>query len=378
MTVPATVTICKPFDAHSHLRRGNMLRQVAPHTSRVFDRAVVMPNSDPPIINDADARKYKKEIGDSAGQNAFRPLMTIMLTPATDAPAIHDAWEKGIVAAKLYPRGVTTGSTAGISDFRDSRFLAVLREMEGLGMVLSIHSEEPDQPIISAEQAFLPRIERIVDQYPDLPIIVEHLSTAAAVDLVLKAGQNVAGTITAHHLLLTMEDVLASDGETVFFPWYYCKPVAKTKDDREALIATALSGNSKIFFGSDSAPHPPERKFGPNPAAGIFVPGVVSLPLLAQIFETNASRHNVNDWRTRLERFVSLNGPEFYGLDQATKTITLMRRWWTVPDTYTKFRIVSLWAGRNLRWQIVQPSTRAEIPVELARRRVSHPCLAAA
>lgn len=378
MTVPVTVTIPNPFDAHVHLRRGDLLQSVAPHTSGVFGRAVVMPNSDPPIFADADAKRYHREIVSSADRDTFKPLMTIMLTPATSPSIVHDARKKGVVAAKLYPQGVTTGSVNGISDLEDPRFCAVLREMERLGMILSIHGEEPGEPILSAEQKFLPRIERIIDQHPNLPIVVEHLSTAAAVDLVLKAGQNVAGTITAHHLVLTREDVLTFDGETVFFPWYYCKPVVNIAKDRDALIAAALSGNPKFFFGSDSAPHLPAKKTGSTPAAGIFVPGVVALPLLVQIFETNAPRHCISDWRTQLEKFVSLNGPDFYRMDRATETISLARRWWTVPDTYTKFRIVPLWSSRTLLWQLDSPAVRAEIPVKSARRRVTAPRLAAA
>ena len=340
-----SLVIARPFNAHVHLRRGKMLEAVIGYETSVFAASVVMPN-DPPITDADETNRYFREMLRAETTHSpttnFDFLMTIMLTDATTPKIIRGAFGEGAVAGKHYPMGVTTGSAHGVSDHRG--LWPAYGEMERLGMPLSIHGEMPGVSPFEAEQAFIPVIEEIAGAFPNLRIIMEHLSTWEAVEFVLRT-RNVFGTITAHHLSLTWRDVYEEDRKTIKNPWAFCKPIAKEEDDRLALIQAATSGASDFFFGSDSAPHPPEKKQGDNPAAGIFVPGEVAIAVVAEIFEKAGAL-------PQLEAFLSLSGPKFYGLEPSRETLKLIRQPWQLPATYGN--LVPLAAGGTLSWQIAR------------------------
>jgi len=319
-----------------------MLRQVFGYTTSVFSSGVVMPNPQPPIDNADEVVVYRHEILSAAGEsNTFRPLMTLMLTDGTTPATIRGAFGEGAVAGKHYPQGVTTGSAHGVSDHK--ALWPTYGEMERLGMPLSIHGEMPGVSPFEAEQAFIPVIEEIARAFPNLRIIMEHLSTWEAIEFVLHT-RNVFGTITAHHLSSTWRDVYDQDRVTIKNPWAFCKPIAKEEDDRQALVQAATSGAGDFFFGSDSAPHPPEKKQGDNPAAGIFVPGEVAIAVVAGIFERAGAL-------AQLEAFISRNGSSFYSVE-SSEEVMLVNKSWQVPEKYGD--LVPLAAGEVLSWQIVR------------------------
>lgn len=331
-TLMESLVIRRPDDFHVHFRRGKILNSVAPFTASVFARAVIMPNTDPPILTAEDVVRYRNEIRDACG-DMFQPLMAIYLTAKTTSEIIKKAKAVGVVAGKWYPKGVTTGSDSGARNIGELR--PALDEMQEQNMVLSIHGQLPGKDIywLDREKKFLPVLVQIAAEFPRLKIVMEHLSTRAAVDTVLQLGSNVAATITAHHLVLTGNDF--ADG--ALYPDNFCIPPAQTKDDRLALLNAATSINPKFFFGSDSAPH-----LSPKLKGGIFAEPV-ALPLIAQIFEG----YGVLDC---LEDFVSRFGADFYGLPRNTGTITLVKEDWTVPDEYEGIKIFQ--GGKTLHWKV--------------------------
>lgn len=339
-----------PDDFHLHLRRGELLAEVIPHTVRDFARALVMPNTSPQkIFTGADASTYREEImhiaSHSPGGEQFTPLMTIYLTAATTPEMIGEAARAGVVAAKLYPDGVTTNSQSGITDIK--ALFPVFKEMERSNMVLCVHGEVGDHRIegLERELHFLPILEEIAHGFPGLRIVLEHVSTARAVKCVMNLGENVAATITAHHLVLTLDDVIgysqASEGKMQ--PHHFCKPVAKFQEDRRALRLAATSGNPKFFFGSDSAPHPKHTKETAEVCAGIST-APVALPVLAKVFDEERKRD-------RLDAFTSEFGARFYGLPLNEGTITLQKESWIVPERYGS--VVPFYACQCLPWRVV-------------------------
>ena len=326
------IDLCRPDDFHVHFRLAEMLRQVAGYTARVFRRALVMPNTNPDILTGADARRYVEEIRAATTPWQFTPLMTIRLTPATTAETLRGAVEAGVVAVKLYA-GITTNSAHGISDVRV--FASVFAEMERLGLVLCLHGEVPDVFCLDRETAFLQELRWIAVMFPKLRIVLEHVTTAAAVRVVKELPDTVAATITAHHLRLTLR------------PHNFCMPVAKRPEDRAALIAVATSGNPKFFFGSDSAPHDRDKKESAEGCAGCFT-APVALELLAETFEWEGQIE-------RLEAFVSEAGASFYGLPLNEGTITLARGPWHVPYRLLNSRnaqLIPFWAGEEIAWKV--------------------------
>ena len=337
-TVAERLRLQRPDDWHVHLRQHELMQLVVPHTSEVFARALIMPNTVPPVLDADQARRYSTEIKRAASSD-FTPLMTIQITPATSPSMIVTAAKAGVVAGKLYPEGVTTGAdVGGVRDFDE--LWPIFGAMAERGMVLCLHGEVPGAPVLTREEEFLPTLERIALNFPALRMVLEHVSTAAAVDHV-RLMPNVAATITAHHLWLTIDDVLSDRG---IQPHHFCKPVAKSSDDRDALVAAATSGDPQFFFGSDSAPH---RRSDKESAAG--PPGVfsspVALPILAEVFEQADALY-------RLEGFVSINGARYYGVEENAGVIELERRKWTVPNEFGD--VVPLASGRELSWQVVR------------------------
>ncbi len=343
-----TLTIRKPDDFHLHLRRGAVLERVLPHSARQFGRGLAMPNTRPePILTADDALAYQADIAIRASQigcGSFQPLMTIQITPATTPEIIREARAVGVIAGKLYPEGVTANSENGVQDIR--ALDPVFSAMAEVGMALCIHGESADHQVsaINREAAFLDALEELARAFPFLRIVLEHITTRSAAERVNRLRPNVVATITAHHLVLTLDDVIGYSPESKGFlqPHHFCKPIAKFAEDREMLIQAATSGNPKFFFGSDSAPHLRETKEAANVCAGIFT-APVALSVLAAVFKAQNALDALQDFTSRF-------GAEFYGLPLNAGTITLRKEPWTVPDEYEG--IVPFMAGKTLAWQV--------------------------
>ena len=311
-----TLTIRRPDDWHLHLRDGDMLRAVLPHTSSHFARAIIMPNLVPPVVTAADARAYRDRIMAAIPEgDDFTPLMTLYLTQDTDPADVAAAYAEGLITAvKLYPAGATTNSASGVSDF--GKVANVLEKMAEIGLPLCTHGEvtDPSIDIFDREAVFIDRIlDPIRRCHPDLRVIMEHITTANAVDYVRANDKNLGATITTHHLVINRNHILAGGIK----PHYYCLPVAKREEHRLALRGAATSGDARFFLGTDSAPHTDENKLLPCGCAGCFTaPNTMSI--LAEVFEQDRALD-------KLEAFASLNGPAFYGLPVNEDTLTLVR-----------------------------------------------------
>jgi dihydroorotase len=302
-----------------------------------FGRALVMPNTVPPIVSGADIESYRAEISAAAG-GALAPLMTFKLLPGMKGQTVLDCAAAGAIAGKYYPRGSTTNAADGLADPAEAS--AALAAMEEAGIVLSVHAEEPSAPVLDREEAFIPKLERIIAAYPRLKVVVEHISTATLLEFVRSSPPTVAGGITAHHLLFTLDDLI---GESLNAQ-LYCKPVLKTARDRDALRDAVFNGDPKLFFGSDSAPHPRAAKEGPHTAAGIYS-SPCAVAALAELFDAASAL-------PQLEGFLSRRGAAFYGLPPARGSLVLERRGWTVPDEADG--AVPMLAGKNVPWRIAR------------------------
>ncbi|WP_101068911.1 dihydroorotase [Roseovarius salinarum] len=312
-----TVTLPRPDDWHLHLRDGAMLTAVAPESARHFGRAIIMPNLVPPVVTGADAAAYRDRIMAAlpAGSR-FTPLMTLYLTEETDPADVVAAHESGLVTAvKLYPAGATTNSASGVRDF--TRVHGVLEAMAEAGVPLCVHGEvtDPEIDIFDREAVF---IERVLDPIrhatPGLRVVMEHITTQDGVAYVREGGPDIAGTITAHHLVINRNHLLVGG----IRPHYYCLPVAKREAHRLALRAAATGDCDRFFLGTDSAPHPDGAKESACGCAGCFT-APNALSIVAQVFEQEGALD-------RLEAFVSRNGPAFYGLPVNEDTLTLARQ----------------------------------------------------
>ena len=324
-----------PDDFHIHLRQDAALPGYVQDAAAQFGRVLVMPNTLPPITEPLSLRDYKRLIESSAP--GLEALMTFKLNNSYTREDLVLLKQVGAVAGKYYPAGVTTNSQDGIGDFES--VLPVVAEMERLGMVLCLHGEEPGAFCLDRETLFLKRVDRLVKEFPKLKIVLEHLSTLDAVQFVQAGPATLAATITVHHLMHTLDDVVG-DG---LMPHHFCKPLPKRPEDREALRAAAFSGNQKFFLGTDSAPHLKGKKECPCGAAGVYS-APVAIPLLLQIFE-DAERVE------KLNGFIAGFGADFYGLPRTTRTLLLQRQEWTVPaETHG---VVPLAAGQKLRWKVM-------------------------
>ncbi len=335
-----TLTIRKPDDFHVHLRQGWTLKQVLPATARVFGRALVMPNTEPPVLDWNGVCGSFFEIQDLAaksGCDGFYPMMTIQITAGTTIQTIRECAAPPCFAGKLYPAGVTTNSGNGVTDLK--ALYPVFGEMEAHGMVLCLHGETPDAFCLEREWIFLDALIMLAADFPKLRVVLEHVSTVDAVSLIRDLPDTFAATITAHHLVLTLDDVIGDK----FQPHHFCKPLPKTREDRDALIEAATSGDPKFFFGSDSAPHRAPAKECCEGAAGVFS-APAALPVLAEVFEREGKLD-------RLEGFVSEHGARFYGLPLNEGTVTLERKEWRVPRRYCD-EFVPFMAERVLEWRL--------------------------
>lgn len=328
-----TLTLPLPDDFHVHLRQGELLKNYAKTVAKEFGRILVMPNTVPPIASAENVRDYYAQIKSVAPQLDL--LMTFKLNAKISADELVKMKEAGVVAGKYYPAGVTTNSEDGVSEFES--IFPVVAEMEKLGLVLCIHGEEPSAFCLDREKEFFRRVEILAERFPKLRIVFEHLSTAAAVEAVKRLPANVAATITAHHLIHTLDDVIGGSLQ----PHHFCKPLPKRPEDRKALREAAFSGNPKFFFGSDSAPHAQSKKECCCGAAGVYS-APVAIPVLIQLFESA----NALD---KLPNFIAGFGADFYGIPRPTKTVTYINSPWTVPANVDG--AVPLFANQTLNWQ---------------------------
>lgn len=317
-----SLTIRRPDDWHLHLRDGAMMQAVLPETTRHFGRAIIMPNLVPPVVTADDANEYLGRIMKALPEGSeFVPLMTLYLTETTDPDDLAAAYASRLISAvKLYPAGATTNSASGVANF--DNVMPVLEKMAAIGCPLSVHGEvtDPSVDIFDREAVFIDTVlDPLRKRIPDLKITMEHVTTKDGIDYIA-AGKNIAGTITTHHLIINRNHILVGGIK----PHYYCLPVAKREEHRLALVAAATSGNTKYFLGTDSAPHTDPLKENACGCAGCFT-ATNTMSCLAQVFEDAGALN-------QLERFASLNGPEWYELPPNTQTITLTKQ--DTPVTY--------------------------------------------
>ncbi len=342
------IVIKRPIDFHGHLREGDLLSKVVGH-SNLYDKVVAMGNLSSPVISGRQAQAYQKEIIESGAK--FEPIMSIMMTRDITTASLYDAYAHGVRVLKLIPGGTSTGSGQGISLKDLIKYYDVLKFAEELGMIFSGHWEliseyGRDIPEIQRECRAIPHLLDVIRNFQKLKIIVEHISTEAMVDLVIRTPKNVAATVTGHHLgPFSQRDVFCSKDGVVRNSALYCKPPLKSLMDVYCVKQAALNGGSKVFFGSDSAPHWPHTKEFPRPNAGIFAPAEVVLPWIWSVFESDGKKPK------DFERFTSIAGAEFYGIPVSEESLTMTRGEWQVPGSYDGF--VPFLAGRKLDWKIV-------------------------
>ena len=341
---PRTLTLTRPDDWHLHLRDGEAMAAVLPHSARQFARAIVMPNLRPPITNTAQALAYRQRILTAlpAGMD-FTPLMTLYLTDITPPEEILRAKDAGIKALKLYPAGATTNSDAGVTDIRKT--YATLEAMQRAGLLLLVHGEVTDTEIdlFDREAVFIERVmQPLRRDFPELNVVFEHITTREAAQYVMAADAHTAATLTAHHLLYN-RNALFMGGMR---PHYYCLPVLKREVHRVALVAAATSGSARFFLGSDSAPHAAALKEQSVCGAGCFT-APAALELYAEAFEAAGALD-------KLEAFASFHGADFYGLPRNTGHVTLVRDPRTLPETlpFGQAVIKPLRGGETLNWSL--------------------------
>lgn len=339
------LTITRPDDWHLHLRDGEALKAVLPHTARQFARAIVMPNLKPPVRSLADAAAYRDRIIAAIPEgHPFEPLMTLYLTDNTSPDDIIAAKASQFVkAVKYYPAGATTNSEFGVTDIRNCD--RVFEAMQQVDMPLLLHGEVTDQAVdvfdrekVFIEQQLIPLKQR----FPSLRIVLEHITTSDAVTFVLN-NNNIAATITPQHLLFNRNMIFRGG----IRPHFYCLPILKRETHRQALLQAVTSGNPKFFLGTDSAPHPRNSKESSCGCAGCFS-ALHAMELYAEAFE-NA------DALDKLEAFASFYGPDFYQLPRNTEQITLAKTTWRIPEevAFMDSGLVPLWAGQELTWHMV-------------------------
>lgn len=341
------LTITRPDDWHLHLRDAAALNTTVPHAAAQFGRAIVMPNLRPPVTTTEAALAYRERILAAlpAGMD-FEPLMTLYLTDSTPPAEIQAAKDSGhIHGVKLYPAGATTNSDSGVTDLE--KVYDTLATMEKLGLPLQVHGEvtSPGIDIFDREKVFIEQtLVPLTERFPGLRIVFEHITTKDAADFVLFASENVAATITAHHLLLNRNDMLVGG----IRPHHYCLPILKREEHRQALLDVATSGNPKFFLGTDSAPHPKGAKESDCGCAGVYT-AFAAIEFYAEAFEAAGALG-------KLDGFAGRYGAQFYGLPVSQQTLSLARREWAVPKAfnYGDEIVVPLRAGGTLGWQLVK------------------------
>ncbi|WP_440107129.1 dihydroorotase [Acidovorax sp. BL-A-41-H1] len=340
-----TLTITRPDDWHLHVRDGEALHTVVPHTAAQFGRAIIMPNLRPPVTTAEQALAYKQRIlaAVPAGMQ-FEPLMTLYLTDNLPADEIARAKDAGVVACKLYPAGATTNSDAGVTDIRKT--YKTLEAMQKAGILLLVHGEvtSSDIDLFDREAAFIDQqLIPLRRDFPELKIVFEHITTKDAADYVASADRFTAATITAHHLLYNRNAIFTGG----IRPHYYCLPVLKRETHRVALVQAATGGSAKFFLGTDSAPHPAHLKEHATGCAGCYT-AHAAIEMYAEAFDSVGALD-------KLEGFASFHGPDFYSLPRNTGTVTLRRESWTPPESFAfgEANLKPLRSGEALPWRLV-------------------------
>ena len=339
--------ITRPDDWHLHLRDGAMMQSVLPDTARQFARAIVMPNLKPPVTTTEQAQAYRARILAALPAGAkFEPLMTLYLTENTSAEEIRKAKASSFVhAVKYYPAGATTNSDAGVTDLRKT--YAALEEMQRCGMPLLVHGEvtDPAVDVFDREAVFIEHVlQPLLKDLPKLRVVFEHITTKDAAQFVANASDNIAATITAHHLLYNRNAMFKGG----IRPHYYCLPVLKRETHREALVQAAISGNKKFFLGTDSAPHAQHTKETACGCAGCYT-AHAAIEMYAEVFEQAGELD-------KLEGFASFYGTDYYHLPRNMQKVTLRKQEWQVPATvgFGEHRLVPLRAEEKMEWKLVE------------------------
>jgi len=331
------LSLHSPLDMHLHLRDGEMLEHVAPLSAYSFSGALIMPNLLPPVVTKREVLEYKERIRHAVGNELFTPYMTLFFKSDYDKAFLEDLRDE-ITAIKLYPAGITTNSKGGVSGFDVEELRPTLDAMSDLEIPLCIHGETGGF-VMDREAQFVPVYEKLATHFPRLKIVMEHITTKASVEA-LERFENLYATITLHHLLITLDDVAGG----MLKPHLFCKPIAKRPEDREALLTVALQAHPKVMFGSDSAPHPREAKESPGCAAGVFT-APIALQRLAELFEQHGAPLE------KLQRFISGNAQDIYGIRPLPKEVILEEKAFRVPKAYNG--VVPFMAGEDLRYTIV-------------------------
>ncbi len=344
-SAPQQFTITRPDDWHLHLRDGDALKTVLPHTAAQFARAIVMPNLKPPVTTTALAGAYRERILAAIPEDmSFEPLMTLYLTDNTPPDEIRRAKDSGFVhAVKLYPAGATTNSDAGVTDLR--KCYKTLEVMQEVGMPFLVHGEvtSPEIDLFDREAVFIDTVMKpLRADMPELKVVFEHITTSDAAAYVAEANGPIAATITAHHLLYNRNEIFKGG----IRPHYYCLPVLKRETHRQALVKAATSGNPRFFLGTDSAPHAKGVKEHACGCAGCYT-ALHAMELYAQAFDQVGALD-------KLEGFASFFGPDFYQLPRNAGSITLKRESWTLPNelSYLDGSLVPLNGGETINWKV--------------------------
>lgn len=339
------ITITQPDDWHLHVRDNQYLDSVVPHTASTFARAIIMPNLKPPVTTVEQAISYRQRILSALPQDTlFNPLMVLYLTNNTGAEEITKAVENpNVHAVKYYPAGATTNSDAGVTDIKNAYH--AFAKMEELGLPLLVHGEVTDQnvDVFDREYIFIDTVLKpLLNDFPKLKVVLEHITTQQATEFVAQAPDNIAATITPHHLMFN-RNAMFKGGMN---PHYYCLPILKRETHRQALIKAATSGSKKFFLGTDSAPHAQNNKETSCGCAGIYS-AHAAMELYTGVFDSA----NALD---KLEGFASFFGADYYGLPRNTGTITLEKTDWQVPESYTfaNEKLIPLCAGEIVHWKI--------------------------
>lgn len=341
------LTLTQPDDWHVHLRDGEALASLVPATAHQMARAIVMPNLKPPVTQTEHALAYRERIlAHRPAGSAFEPLMTLYLTDNTPAEEVRKARDSGVIHAfKLYPAGATTNSDSGVTDLAHVR--GVLDAMQREGVVLCIHGEvtDPEVDIFDRERVFVDRtLGPLVTDYPELKIVLEHITTLEAAQFVADAPDTVGATVTAHHLLVNRNAMLVGG----IRPHYYCLPILKRERDRRALVDAVVSGSPRFFLGTDSAPHAVHTKEADCGCAGCFT-APTALELYAETFDAEGALG-------KLEGFASHHGPDFYGLPRNARQVTLSRQETEIPDEWALGEsVVRPWRGGTTTSWVLDP-----------------------
>jgi dihydroorotase len=344
MASVTTLTLTRPDDWHLHVRDGNALRTVVPHTAAQFGRAIIMPNLRPPVTTAGQAVAYRERIRAAVPAGVkFEPLMTLYLTDNLAADEIRRARGAGVVAVKLYPAGATTNSDAGVTDLRKTYKVLEAMQREGLPLLLHGEATAPEIDLFDREAVFIDtQLMPLRRDFPELKIVFEHITTKEAAQYVRDADRFLGATITAHHLLYN-RNALFTGG---IRPHYYCLPVLKREAHRAALVEAATSGNVRFFLGTDSAPHPAHLKENASGCAGCYT-AHAAIELYAEAFDAVGALN-------RLEAFASFSGADFYGLPRNQERITLKKESWRSPDSFAfgEAELKPLRSGEILNWKL--------------------------